>query len=73
MIATTVPPVINIYATPAPLTIGNNHVSNVVTMSVVSMSLSFGIRSVGSLSLDVGALFRGEVFRLVASHLYFKT
>ena len=47
--------------------------SNVVTMSVVSMSLSFGIRSVSSLSLNVGALFRGEVFRLVASHLYFKT
>lgn len=52
---------------------GNTHVSNVLTMSVVSMSLSFGVRSVGNLSLDMAAVLRGELFRVIASHLYFKS
>lgn len=46
--------------------------SNVISMSVVSLSLSIGMRSEGSLALDTAAVLHGEMFRLVASHLYFK-
>lgn len=47
--------------------------SNVLAMSVVAMSLSFSIGSVKNLSLDLGRVLHGEVYRLFSSHLYFKT